>query len=97
MSENNELKLSYFTLFKLTDGFQIVTENYTATGEVASIRNYKSLLQLNNVTKKMPTKFQCMDGNLNETAIRTSIENAPILSFNVIGIRQSVLILYGGI
>ena len=86
MSENNELKLSYFTLFKLTDGFQIVTENYTATGEVASIRNYKSLLQLNNVTKKMPTKFQCMDGNLNETAIRTSIENAPILSFNVIGI-----------
>ncbi len=79
----------------LAGGYQIVTENYTPSGE--SNTNYKSLLQLKNVTKNMPTKFQCMDGNLNERDIQTSNENAPILVFNVIGIRQSVLILYGGI
>ena len=79
-----------FYLFQLTDGFQIVTKNYTATGEGASLKNCKSLLQLNNVTKNMSTKFQCMNGNLNERAIRSSVENkvenVPILSFNVIDI-----------
>ena len=31
-----------FYLFQLTDGFQIVTKNYTATGEGASLKNCKS-------------------------------------------------------
>ena len=62
------------------------TNLFQATTEGASLKYCKSLLQLNNVTKNMSTKFQCMNGNLNERAIRSSVENVPILSFNVIDI-----------
>ncbi|XP_046456193.1 vascular endothelial growth factor receptor kdr-like [Daphnia pulex] len=62
------------------DGLTIVTENSTLKGEFQKM--YKSYLKYRNVSKNSPTTFQCMDGNMNAT--RTSVERAPILSFNVL-------------
>jgi hypothetical protein len=60
----------------------IVTENSTIRGEIQ--QNYKSFLELRNVSRNSPTTFQCMDGNINAT--RTSVKEAPIFSFKVLGI-----------
>ncbi|XP_046457028.1 vascular endothelial growth factor receptor 1-like isoform X1 [Daphnia pulex] len=62
------------------DGMTIVTENSTIRGEIQ--QNYKSFLELRNVSRNSPTTFQCMDGNINAT--RTSVKEAPIFSFNVL-------------
>lgn len=58
-----------------------MTENSTVKGEIQ--QNYKSFLKLRNVSKNSPLTFHCMDGKIN--AFRTTIEEAPIFSFNVIG------------
>ncbi len=72
--------------FLLTDDIKIVTENSTFRGEDQPI--YKRFLELRNVSKNSPTTFQCMDRNINAT--RTSVERAPILSFDVLGITKSI-------
>jgi hypothetical protein len=63
---------------------KIVTINSTLKGEFQ--KYYKSFLELRNVSKNSPTKFQCMDGEINNaTRTWTSDEVAQIFSFNVLG------------
>jgi hypothetical protein len=66
----------------LTDGLTIVTENSTIGGEIQ--QNYKSFLELRNVSRNSPTTFQCMSGNI--SVIPKSVKEAPIFSFKVLGI-----------
>ncbi|KAI9559362.1 hypothetical protein GHT06_016151 [Daphnia sinensis] len=65
----------------------IVTQNKTAQGELPSLRNYKSLLVMTNITNRFPTRFRCMARGLGSNSVTTlaSLANAaPMHSFTII-------------
>uniref|UniRef100_A0A0P5KX94 receptor protein-tyrosine kinase n=1 Tax=Daphnia magna TaxID=35525 RepID=A0A0P5KX94_9CRUS len=65
----------------------IVTQNKTAQGELPSLRNYKSLLVMTNISKRFPTKFRCRTRGLGDNSVTTSAlfaNTAPMHSFTII-------------
>ncbi|XP_057369372.1 vascular endothelial growth factor receptor 1-like isoform X2 [Daphnia carinata] len=71
----NEQEPSNFTI-------DIVTQNKTAQGELPSLRNYKSLLVMTNITNRFPTKFRCTGRAVGGTSALFA-NTAPMHSFAI--------------